>query len=97
MHPSRVLKLFAGLVAAASLIPAEANADFKHHFKSSDTVYTLSNEPNGNRVLAFDQRSNGRLAAGAEYPTGGLGTGAGLGNQGALASDGDFSVCSESG
>ena len=43
------------------------------------------NVTGGNRVLVFSRNDNGRLKADGSYPTGGLGTGAGLGSQGALA------------
>jgi 6-phosphogluconolactonase len=53
-------------------------------------VYVLSNEASGNAVLAFPRFANGTLGAPAAYPTGGLGSGGGLGSQGALVlSDGN--------
>lgn len=48
------------------------------------TVYTMSNAAAGNAVLIFDRLADGRLVASATVPTGGTGTGAGLGSQGAL-------------
>lgn len=48
-------------------------------------VYTLSNEPSGNAVLAFDRAHDGSLTPAGRFPTGGTGTGGSLGNQGALA------------
>lgn len=48
-------------------------------------VYTMSNATGGNQILAFRVEGNGRLAAAASVATGGLGSGGGLGNQGALA------------
>ena len=56
----------------------------------ADTVYTASNAPEGNEVLRFDQSADGVLQLVAAYPTGGLGSGGGLGNQGAIAADEDF-------
>ena len=47
-------------------------------------VYTSTNAPAGNAVLVFARAANGRLAFKASIPTGGLGSGAGLGSQGAL-------------
>ena len=53
-------------------------------------VYTLSNQTAGNAVLDYKRASNGTLTFNASYPTGGTGTGGGLGNQGAvILSDGD--------
>lgn len=48
------------------------------------TVYTMSNAASGNAVLLFDRLADGRLVPAATVPTGGAGTGAGLGSQGAL-------------
>ena len=44
-------------------------------------VYLTSNDPAGNEILVFDRAADGSLAAADPIPTGGLGTGAGLGNQ----------------
>ena len=54
------------------------------------TVYTMSNETGNNAVLAFRQHGDTLVPAGS-FPTGGKGSGGGLGNQGALAfsEDGD--------
>jgi 6-phosphogluconolactonase len=48
-------------------------------------VFTSTNGSSGNRVLAFDRTGNGALKPAGSFATGGNGTGAGLGNQGALA------------
>ena len=48
-------------------------------------VYTLSNEVSGNEVIQFNAAADGTLTEVARFPTGGTGTGEGLGNQGALA------------
>ena len=47
-------------------------------------VYTLSNAPGGNAVLVYPRTAGGQLIAPVSVPTGGLGTGGGLGNQGAV-------------
>lgn len=53
-------------------------------------VYTMSNAPSGNAVLAFEQRGDALIPAGS-FPTQGTGSGGGLGNQGAivLSDDGE--------
>jgi 6-phosphogluconolactonase len=51
---------------------------------AAGTVYVLGNEASGNAVLAFDRAADGTLQAAGQFATGGLGTGAGLGGQGAL-------------
>ncbi|MGA7218972.1 MAG: beta-propeller fold lactonase family protein [Candidatus Sulfotelmatobacter sp.] len=50
-------------------------------------VYTLNNSSSGNAVLMFNRSSNGYLALGGTFATGGLGSGAGLGSQGAVILD----------
>lgn len=58
--------------------------------RSSDTVYTLSNDAQSNRIVSFKRSYYGKLIPSASYATGGTGSGGGLGNQGALASDGEL-------
>ncbi len=50
-------------------------------------VYTASNEVSGNDVIAFDIDEQGNLKEIGRFPTQGTGTGAPLGNQGALTTD----------
>ena len=50
-------------------------------------VYTMSNAAEGNAVLVFDRDLVGKLTPAGEFDTGGLGTGAGLGNQGGVIID----------
>lgn len=47
-------------------------------------VYTMSNASSGNAILRFSRAANGTLTAAGSFPTGGVGSGGGLGNQGAL-------------
>lgn len=47
-------------------------------------VYTTTNSPNANAVIAFGRSAAGVLTYAGTFPTGGRGTGTGLGNQGAL-------------
>lgn len=47
-------------------------------------VYTMTNAPGGNEVLIFARGTDGSLTAAGSVATGGAGTGAGLGSQGAL-------------
>jgi len=48
-------------------------------------VYTMTNSADGNAVVMYDRMPDGMLGQARFFPTGGLGTGAGLGSQGALA------------
>jgi len=81
MHRIRSLALALGLFAALAVVTTAGAA------RSGDVkgaVYTLSNSPAGNAVLAFPRAADGSLGAPTPYPTGGTGTGGGLGSQGAL-------------
>src|ERR1043165_1941400 len=48
-------------------------------------VYTLTNQVAGNSVAVFDRAADGSRTSAGIVSTGGTGTGAGLGSQGALA------------
>ncbi|MGE5892452.1 MAG: lactonase family protein [bacterium] len=48
-------------------------------------VYTLTNQPDGNAVLVYARSADGSLTPAGSYETGGIGTGAGLGSQGAVS------------
>ena len=47
-------------------------------------VYTITNAAEGNEVAVYERSAEGSLTFMAAYPTGGLGSGAGLGSQGAV-------------
>jgi 6-phosphogluconolactonase len=72
----RALTALLGLTGL--LFPASALAD------AHGTVFTLSNSTGGNRVVAFLRDAGGHLDRRHSFATGGLGTGANLGSQGAL-------------
>src|SRR3954453_16305179 len=59
---------------------------------ANGVVYTQSNSPTGNAVWRLDRGDDGSLTPVATYRTGGLGTGAGLGSQGAVALSDDGRV-----
>lgn len=50
-------------------------------------AYTMDNAATGNNVLVFKRAANGTLSSSAIFPTGGVGTGAGLGSQGVMVAD----------
>src|SRR5688572_24724418 len=61
--------------------------DIKKDKNGPDTgyVFTLSNAQEGNQIIAYSRNAKGELQQiNTFYPTGGLGSGAGLGSQGAL-------------
>jgi 6-phosphogluconolactonase len=68
-------------VGAALLFAAGAQA----HGLSRQAVYTQTNSAAGNAVQVLARGDDGRLAPAGSYATGGLGTSAGLGSQGAVA------------
>lgn len=80
---ARALLFSLGLFALPSAVFAHDEDRGSRNFP--EAVYTISNAPDGNRVLAFSHRPGGDLALASDYPTGGKGTGGSLGNQGALA------------
>ncbi len=57
--------------------------------EGSGVVYVLGNQAAANAVLAYRRSSSGALTPAGSYPTGGTGTGAGLGSQNALAFSND--------
>jgi 6-phosphogluconolactonase len=82
---SRRLLIPLVLATALSLIStATAVADGGSDGGQRGAVYTLSNAATGNVVIEFARDRDGELTQVASYPTGGLGTGAGLGSQGAV-------------
>jgi len=78
MRRRHFLVVVAGL-ALALISPGIAAAG-----SGQGAVFTLTNSPAGNRVLVWERATNGSLLATGAVPTGGTGTGAGLGSQGAL-------------
>jgi 6-phosphogluconolactonase len=73
-----------GVVLAVAMLgwglgvaPAEADGP-------NGAIYTMSNNPSSNDVLVFHRAVEGTLMSAGSVPTGGLGAGGGLGNQGAV-------------
>jgi len=77
----RTIVLGVSLLAMLALAAA-ANASSSDN--SPGAVYTLTNAPGGNAVVAYDRAANGTLTPQATFATGGNGTGSGLGSQGAV-------------
>src|SRR6187397_1822211 len=81
MHRIRTIAVAFGLVAGLVLAAAAGAA---HPGGPVGAVYTLSNSPAGNAVLAYSRAADGSLSGPVSYATGGTGTGGGLGSQGAI-------------
>jgi 6-phosphogluconolactonase len=92
MHP-RALARRVGLVAlgialvgvSAAATPASADDGSG----DSGHVYAISNATSGNQLLVWDRGAGGQLGAPFTVDTGGLGTGGGLGSQGAVVASDD--------
>src|SRR6266496_1806412 len=78
MKSKLIIAMFWMLTLAFGSSPASADAG---------AVYTLNNSSAGNSVLMYNRFANGQLSLGGTFATGGLGSGAGLGSQGALTLD----------
>ena len=65
-------------------VPPRLSADFLLPPGGPGAVYTESNAAAGNAILAFTRSAAGALTAAGSFPTGGLGTGADLGSEGAV-------------
>ncbi|MEO8696816.1 MAG: beta-propeller fold lactonase family protein [Acidimicrobiales bacterium] len=76
--------LFAPLAALAFATPA--SADEGHGEGRAGTIYTETNNADGNAVLAL-RNVDGNLTNVGSYATGGRGSGDGLGSQGVLVAD----------
>jgi 6-phosphogluconolactonase len=72
------------LITSATVVADDDDDDDDDGGRQRGAVYTLSNDPAGNAVIEFARDRDGRLTQVASHPTGGLGTGASLGSQGAV-------------
>lgn len=80
---------FAVLACCATIAAAAPAITIAQHYgRDAGAVYALTNASSRNEVLVFDRRDDGSLQPRRSVATGGVGTGGGLGNQGALAFSG---------
>ncbi len=83
------MKRFAMLLSVLLLSAAAAASDDAYHlnlpFQGPQAVYTETNAADRNEILAYRRERDGDLRLMHRVATRGVGTGAGLGNQGALA------------
>jgi 6-phosphogluconolactonase len=78
------MRLKAIILAAAFLFFTFSGLAMAKRQDSPGAVYTATNAPAGNAVLVFNRSADGSLSPAGSYPTGGLGTVVGLGNQGGV-------------
>jgi 6-phosphogluconolactonase len=81
---NRMLITISFLTAAVS-VSASDNAGFRSQFRGPRAVYTETNAADKNEILVYSTLHDGGLYLTSRVATRGMGTGAGLGNQGALA------------
>jgi 6-phosphogluconolactonase len=82
MFGRRIQALVVTLAAAmAALAPGALHLAFAD---APGAVYALTNSPAGNAVVVYERAGDGSLRPAGSYATGGTGTGAGLGSQGAV-------------
>ena len=86
MKNNKITILLLALALVAVIIPAVSATDGSNHNDQgrAGVVFTMTNSATGNAVLAFQRGTDGFLTAAGSFSTGGLGTGASLGNQGGL-------------
>jgi 6-phosphogluconolactonase len=89
-----IVALFAMAATLATAQPAGASGVVGH-------LYVDDNTAGMNMIAAFDRHADGSLTPvpGSPFPTGGAGTGAGIGSQGALqrSSDGKYLLAADAG
>ncbi len=73
-------RLLAHVLAAAAALGALVAPSVALADGEKKAVYTITNAASGNEVLAFQRSANGALTPAGSFPTGGAGTGAGLGS-----------------
>lgn len=83
----RTILAVAGVMTLASAqgVLASHDDDYERPARVAGHVYTSSNEAGGNRLMVFARHRDGTLTFQNAVPTGGVGTGGGLGNQSGLA------------
>jgi len=81
---NRLLIAISLLAATASASAADDN-EYRLPFVGPRAVYTETNAADKNEILVYNRDRDGSLRLAGRVATHGLGTGAGLGNQGALA------------
>jgi 6-phosphogluconolactonase (cycloisomerase 2 family) len=94
-----MLALIAPLVTltyAGTASADDGHADRHANHDGVTTIYTETNATTGNEVLAF-QNIDGNLVSIGSFATGGLGSGTGLGSQGAVVSDGRHLLAANAG
>lgn len=72
------------LSAVLALTAIAPTAEAHHRTPAVGSVYTMTNDATDNHILIYDRAADGTLDFAASVSTGGRGSGAGLGSQGAI-------------
>ncbi len=86
-HVTNAVKVFLRVgisMLVATLLVAPLFTGIAYAKEAPGAVYVMTNAVGGNEVLIFDRAANGALISAGSVATGGSGSGAGLGSQGAL-------------
>lgn len=81
--------LLSALLVAGAAAQGESSAAGNAAVLKPGTVFVMTNDAAGNAVQTYARAADGTLSPADSYPTGGLGTGSGLGSQGALITSND--------
>jgi 6-phosphogluconolactonase len=86
------LVLAAAALSALALASGAMAAAARDDGDGPKAVYVLTNDPGGNAVVVYSRSGDGSLTPAGSFPTGGAGSGAGLGSQDAVivSDDGRF-------
>lgn len=84
IHTRRTISVLLALgVVVAALLATVSGTSAQNNDKHA-MVFTMTNASDGNEIVAFARSADGQLTPDGSYATGGTGSGAGLGSQGAL-------------
>jgi len=83
-HFSLFLLITLFLLGSSGQVFAHGNNDDGNHGDNASAVYVMNNSDANNAIIVFERSQDGTLTEAGTFPTGGQGTGAGLGSQGAL-------------
>jgi 6-phosphogluconolactonase len=78
------------LTGSSSVTNSTTASTERHASGYKGTVYLMENATSGNNILIYNRNFAGMLSAAGSFPTGGTGTGAGLGSQNSLILDKDY-------
>ncbi len=81
LAPRRISRLAVAFFLSAAVL---ALGTGQAQAAAGDAVFTISNDTGGNQVLVYEQAANGSLTLVDTVATGGMGSGGGLGSQGAV-------------